>query len=333
PPEHGTDSIKHGLNDRQHVSLEPRNNSLNRKHDPRPDDLNNVPQPLSTSNNAGPNSRHDRPNISLEPANNRSRRGLNRVPNSRPNCLTGLRLREIPHQGSHQQADSRDNPADDGDRLNARRNRQEHALNRQTSSSQTTRSDPRGDTSDNERTRQSRQPDNVVLNPLDARLNALDHVGNLLDETDNGIRCRFHHWSQLLQQWDQRLTDGNLDVILGDLERLTECLSNILTGFSLRRGEFTSAVLHHVENVINTDFAISGHLLDNVARGAELRRQRVNDRITRLGNHRQRVIHDDTTVVDSLQESVHGAVKFCCASTGTDDCPTNLVKNLYSIAA
>src|SRR5699024_12564152 len=55
--------------------------------------------------------------------------------------------------------------------------------------------------------------------------------------------------------------------------RLTECLSNILTGFSLRRGEFTSAVLHHVENVINTDFAISGHLLDNVARGAELRRR------------------------------------------------------------
>src|SRR5699024_2991479 len=116
PPEHGTDSIKHGLNDRQHVSLEPRNNSLNRKHDPRPDDLNNVPQPLSTSNNAVPNSLHDRPNISLEPANNRSRRGLNRVPNSRPNCLTGLRLREKPHQGSHQQADSRDNPADDGDR-------------------------------------------------------------------------------------------------------------------------------------------------------------------------------------------------------------------------
>src|SRR5699024_7369704 len=115
--------------------------------------------------------------------------------------------------------------------------------------------------------------------------------------------------------------------------RLTECLSNILTGFSLRRGEFTSAVLHHVENVINTDFAISGHLLDNVARGAELRRQRVNDRITRLGNHRQRVIHDDTTVVDSLQDYVHGAVKFCCASTGTDDCPTNLVKNLYSIDA
>src|SRR5699024_4744586 len=125
--------------------------------------------------------------------------------------------------------------------------------------------------------------------------------------------------------------NGNLDVILGDLERLTESLSNVLTGFSLRRGEFTSAVLHHVENVINTDFAISGHLLNDIARGAELRRQRINDRITRLGNHRQRVIHDHAAVVDSLKEPVHGAVKFCCASTGTDNRPTNLIENLYRV--
>src|SRR5699024_3119744 len=101
----------------------------------------------------------------------------------------------------------------------------------------------------------------------------------------------------------------------------------------LRRGEFTSAVLHHIENIINTDFALRCHLLNNVTSGAELRRQSINDRITRLGNHRQRVIHNDTTVVDTLQEAVHGPVKLRSAATGTNDCPTNLVKNLYSIAA
>src|SRR5699024_4731831 len=87
PPEHSPDSIKHGLNDRQHVSLEPRNNSLNRKHDPRPDDLNNVPQPLSTSNNAVPNSLHHRPHVSLEPGNHGLCRNLDASP-SRINHVT-----------------------------------------------------------------------------------------------------------------------------------------------------------------------------------------------------------------------------------------------------
>src|SRR5699024_7090928 len=136
---------------------------------------------------------------------------------------------------------------------------------------------------------------------------------------------------QLLQQGKQRLTDGNLNVVLGDLERLTECLSNILTGFSLRLGKLTGAVLHHVENVINTDFAISGHLLNNVTSGAELRRQRINDRITRLGNHRQRVVHHDTAIIDTLKKAVHGAVKLRSATTGTNNRPTNLIENLYRV--
>src|SRR5699024_12276038 len=112
---------------------------------------------------------------------------------------------------------------------------------------------------------------------------------------------------------------------------LNESLSNIRTSLSLRRSKLTSAVLHHIENIINTDFALRCHLLNNVTSGAELRRQSINDRITRLGNHRQRVIHNDTTVVDTLQEAVHGPVKLRSAATGTNDCPTNLVKNLYRV--
>src|SRR5699024_587845 len=159
----------------------------------------------------------------------------------------------------------------------------------------------------------------------------LENARQFLNTTDNRIRNRPHHRRQLLQQGKQRLTNGNLNVILGDLERLTESLSNILTGFSLRRSEFARAVLHYVENVINADFALRCHLLNNVTSGAELRRQSINDRITRLGNHRQRVVHHDTTVVDTLQEAVHGPVKFRRAATGTNDCPTNLVEHLNRV--
>src|SRR5699024_9740531 len=67
PPEHSPDSIKHGLNDRQHIRLEPRNHDLNRNHDSVPGNLDYVPQPFSARSNTIPNGLHDRPHILHEP--------------------------------------------------------------------------------------------------------------------------------------------------------------------------------------------------------------------------------------------------------------------------
>src|SRR5699024_4261195 len=80
PPEHSTDSVEHGLNDRQHIRLEPCNNSLNRKHDPRPGELDTVPHPFSASNNAIPNSLHHLSHIRHEPMRHGQRSRCNAGP-------------------------------------------------------------------------------------------------------------------------------------------------------------------------------------------------------------------------------------------------------------
>src|SRR5699024_4226142 len=87
PPEHSTDSVKHGLNDRQHIRLEPRNHGLNREHDPVPGDLDYVPQPFSARSNTIPNGLHNRPQNVTEPITNRSHSNLNSRPR-RVNTVT-----------------------------------------------------------------------------------------------------------------------------------------------------------------------------------------------------------------------------------------------------
>src|SRR5699024_5544173 len=87
PPEHGPDSIKHGLNDRQHIRLEPHNHDLNRNHDSVPGDLDYVPQPFSARNNTIPNGLHNRPQNVTEPITNRSHSNLNSRPR-RVNTIT-----------------------------------------------------------------------------------------------------------------------------------------------------------------------------------------------------------------------------------------------------
>src|SRR5699024_2424730 len=80
PPEHSPDSIKHGLNDRQHIRLEPHNHGLNREHDSVPGDPDYVPQPFSASHNAIPNSLHHRPHILHEPIRHGQRSRFNAGP-------------------------------------------------------------------------------------------------------------------------------------------------------------------------------------------------------------------------------------------------------------
>ena len=108
---------------------------------------------------------------------------------------------------------------------------------------------------------------------------------------------------------------------------LTESLSDFLTRRRLRLRQFAGPVLHHVENVINTDFALRSHFLNHVASRAELRRQGINDRITGFGNHGERVIHDNAAVVHALEQTGHSAIKFDRATTGTNNGPTDLIEN------
>src|SRR5699024_11539294 len=60
---------------------------LNRKHDPRPNNLDTVPQPFSARNNTIPNSLHDRPQHVTEPIAHSRNRDLNASPR-RINTIT-----------------------------------------------------------------------------------------------------------------------------------------------------------------------------------------------------------------------------------------------------
>src|SRR5699024_10710096 len=348
PTEHGTNSIKHSLNDRQHVSLEPCSDSLNRKHDPRPNELDTVPQPFSASHNAIPNSLHHRPHILHEPIRHGQRSRFNAGPSGVHHVTEPANLLVRHNKGTNKKDKARNNQTN---RVGSHHSIKGRLRRRHTVSDSDTRrpqdqvpllnqvSRPRQPITDNtnsipgnHRTNNRRNHRCPVLEDFpratSRSANGFKNSWQLLNALNNRIRDRPHHGCQLLQKRNHRLANGNLNVVLSDLERLTESLSNVLASLSLRRSKLTSAVLHHIENIINTDFALRCHLLNNVTSGAELRGQRINDRITRLGNHRQRVIHNDTTVVDTLQEAVHGPVKLRSAATGTNDCPTNLVEHL-----
>src|SRR5699024_759471 len=335
PTEHGTNSREHGLNDRRNISLEPGNHGTNRHHDPIPSNLNAVPQPFSASNNTVPNRLHDRPQHVTEPIAHSRNRDLNASPR-RINTITepaNLLIHE--NKPSNKKRHCRNNQTNrvglhrrvKNTHLYRSTRRGELLCHQQTIPNSLTNSNrlQRQIVGSNTANNSGKDRPPFLEQPNDCRKNRR----KLLDALNDCVANRLHHGCQLLQQRHQRLTDSDLNVILGDLERLTEGLSDFLTGPGLRRSEFARAVLHYVENVINTDFAISGHLLNDIARGAELRRQGINNRITRLRNHRQRVIHDDTAIIDTLKKAVHGAVKLRSATTGTNNRPTNLIENLY----
>src|SRR5699024_1925930 len=337
PTEHGTNSREHGLNDRRNISLEPGNHGTNRHHDPIPSNLNAVPQPFSASNNTVPNRLHDRPQHVTEPIAHSRNRDLNASPR-RINTITepaNLLIHE--NKPSNKKRHCRNNQT------------KRVGLHRRVKNTHLYRSSRRGELLCHKQTIPNSLTNSNRLQRQTVSRNATNNSGKdrppLLEQANNSRQNRrkllnalndcvanwLHHRCQLLQQRHQRLTNSNLNVILGDLERLTEGLSNVLASLRLRRGKFARPVLHHRQNIINADFALRGHLLDNVTSRAELRRQSINDRITRLRNHRQRVIHDDTAIVDTLKKAVHGAVKFCGTTTGTNNRPTNLIKNLYSV--
>src|SRR5699024_608285 len=337
PPEHGTNSREHGLNDRQHIRLEPCNNSLNRKHDPIPSNLNAASQPFSASNNTVPNRLHDRPQHVTEPIAHSRNRDLNASPRRVNTVTEPAHLLVHENKPSNKQGDGSNNQTN---RVSLHRRVKNTHLHRSTRSGKLLshqQTIPNSLTNSNRLQRQTVSR-NATNNSGKDRPPFLEQANNrrknrrkLLDALNDCVANRLHHRGQLLQQRHQRLTDSDLNVILGYLERLTEGLSDFLASLRLRRGKFARPVLHHRQNIINTDFALRGHLLDNVTSRAELRRQSINDRITRLRNHRQRVIHDDTAIVDTLKKAVHGAVKFCGTTTGTNNRPTNLIKNLYSV--
>src|SRR5699024_5754894 len=117
-----------------------------------------------------------------------------------------------------------------------------------------------------------------------------------LNALNQGIRDGFNHRGQFFQHRNHGIAYSVNHVVLGDLPLITKRLRGRVTGLHHLLEGLTSTILHNVHNVIDTDFALRGHLLNLVNRLTELLRQTRQNRNTRLGNHRQRIHHGDTAI-------------------------------------
>ena len=169
--------------------------------------------PETGSSDSVPSGNHARPQDCLNPVPHHSGGILDRGPNSRPQFLASLGLREEIGDRRDDQADGKDDPADNRDSPDACRYRREYALDREARRRQPAGGHPGGDTGHRERRRESAKPNRVILHPLDALAQPIDHPRDVLDEPDKRVSHRLNLRGDRLDQRQHYFAKRDLYVV------------------------------------------------------------------------------------------------------------------------